>query len=81
MWFSDSWLWFFPDRRVDFPIGDSSPSSGLIMNVDALLKAFYLKSDDPHDHEGYANFFTPDATLVMGLKTFKGYQGACSKVI
>jgi hypothetical protein len=41
-----------------------------------ILKDFYKKSDDPVDHEGYADFFTPDATLVMGLKTFKGREGS-----
>jgi hypothetical protein len=41
-----------------------------------ILKDFYKKSDDPNDHEGYADFFTPDATLVMGLKTFKGREGS-----
>jgi hypothetical protein len=40
-----------------------------------FLGNFYKKSDDPEDHNGYADFFTDDATLVMGLHTFKGRQG------
>jgi hypothetical protein len=43
--------------------------------MDKLLEAFYKKSDDPQDHQGYAGFFTEDATVVMGLKTFKGHAG------
>jgi hypothetical protein len=44
-------------------------------SIATILKNFYLKSDDPYDHEGYADFFTPDATLVMGLKTFEKREG------
>ena len=50
-------------------------STGSIPSVALLLRDFYKKSDDPEDHEGYADFFTPDATVIMGLKTFKGRQG------
>ena len=50
-------------------------STGSIPSIALLLRDFYKTSDDPEDHEGYANFFTDDATLVMGLKTFKGREG------
>src|SRR5271155_1717651 len=50
-------------------------SAGSIPSTALLLRDFYKKSDDPEDHEGYADFFTADATVIMGLKTFKGRQG------
>jgi len=50
-------------------------STGSIPSIAILLRDFYKKSDDPEDHEGYADFFTDDATVIMGLKTFKGRQG------
>jgi hypothetical protein len=50
-------------------------STASIPSIAFLLRDFYKKSDDPEDHEGYADFFTDDADLIMGLKTFKGRQG------
>lgn len=40
-----------------------------------LLSQFYKKSDDPEDHDGYADFFTDEASLIMGLKHYKGREG------
>jgi len=43
-----------------------------------LLSQFYKKSDDPEDHHGYADFFTDEASLIMGLKHYKGREGRLS---
>jgi len=46
-----------------------------------LLKNFYKKSDDPENHDEYADFFTDEAILKMGLRTFKGRKGSLSPTI
>jgi len=38
----------------------------------AFVKSFFLASDNPTDHVGYAENFTADAILKMGLKTAVG---------
>jgi len=40
-----------------------------------LLIDFYNVSDDKSATDKYANFFTDDADVVMGLKAFKGRDG------
>jgi len=50
-------------------------STGSLPPIALFLRDFYKKSDDPEDHEGYADFFTEDATVIIGLKTFKGWEG------
>jgi hypothetical protein len=40
-----------------------------------LLRNFYKKSDDPQNHQEYANFFTPEATVIMRLNEYKGHDG------
>lgn len=47
----------------------------MLTTTAVLIKDFYKKSDDPENHEEYADFFTPNATLIMGLKTFHGRDG------
>jgi hypothetical protein len=43
--------------------------------IKAYFEEFYQTSDTPDAHEKYAESFTKDATLVMGLKVGKGYDG------
>lgn len=51
----------------------SAPSKA--SDMVSFLEEFYATSDDPTAHEKYAKSFTPDATLIMGPKTGKGYDG------
>jgi hypothetical protein len=41
----------------------------------SFFETFYATSDDPAAHEKYARSFTANATLVMGGKGAKGYDG------
>lgn len=41
----------------------------------SFLEEFYATSDNPTAHEKYAESFTSDATLIMGPKVGKGYDG------
>jgi len=36
-----------------------------------LLRNFYKKIDDPQNHQEYANFFTPEATVIWGSTNTK----------
>lgn len=40
-----------------------------------FFETFYAVSDDPVAHEKYARSFTADATLIIGGKRGKGYDG------
>jgi hypothetical protein len=42
--------------------------------INAYFEEFYKTSDTPDTHEKYAESFTKDATLVMGLKVGRGYD-------
>src|SRR5947209_18256579 len=65
------------DRHHNFrsSVPHIHPSNTMLTSTVGLLKEFYKKSDDPTNHAEYADFFTPQATLIMGLKTFKGTEG------
>lgn len=54
----------------------SAPSKG--RELVSFMEEFYATSDDPAAHEKYARSFTPDATLIMGPKVGKGYDGMWS---
>jgi len=43
-------------------------------SIKAYFEEFYKTSDSPDVHEKYAESFTKDATLVMGLKVGRGYD-------
>jgi len=49
------------------------------VEIDAGIKTFfeefYKLSDTPEAHEQYANSFTKDATVVMGIKKVVGRPG------
>jgi hypothetical protein len=40
-----------------------------------FIKAFYETSDKPAAENEYVEAFTPNATLVMGLKKVTGHEG------
>lgn len=45
----------------------------------AFLSSFYQTSDTESKHDEYvSDFFTPDATLIMGSKTAVGSDGILS---
>lgn len=39
------------------------------------MSSFYTTSDNPTAHEEYANFFTKNATLIIGGKRADGFDG------
>jgi len=59
---------------------ESAYPSGLPIDdgIKAYFEEFYKTSDTPDAHEKYANSFTKDATLIMGVKVGKGYDGMSS---
>jgi hypothetical protein len=43
----------------------------------SFMQSFYATSDNPTAHEEYAReYFTPDATLIMGGKRATGFDGS-----
>jgi len=51
--------------------------AGVEIDVDikTFFEEFYKLSDTPEAHEQYANSFTSDATVVMGIKKVTGRPG------
>jgi len=43
--------------------------------IKTFFEEFYKLSDTPEAHEQYANSFTKDATVVMGIKKVVGRPG------
>ncbi|KAL2871100.1 uncharacterized protein BJX67DRAFT_377703 [Aspergillus lucknowensis] len=40
----------------------------------SFMESFYSTSDTESKHDAYVEYFTPDATLIMGPKTAKGTE-------
>lgn len=47
-------------------------ASSITPEARRFIASFYAASDDGSDHEAYVDKFTPDGTLVMGIKTSVG---------
>ena len=57
------------------PSGSSPVSSERASTLKAFMSSFYTTSDNPTAHDEYANFFTKNATLIMGGKRADGFDG------
>ncbi|KAI7977851.1 hypothetical protein EIK77_009391 [Talaromyces pinophilus] len=57
------------------PSGSSPVSSERASTLKSFMSSFYTTSDNPTAHNEYANFFTKNATLIMGGKRVDGFDG------